>query len=270
MTLESAPFGKFALSGIARATHILARAGLGIGHGKKICQSIYTFSNAGAIVDILRFGLKWRLNLADNVTDRKIFFAFREYDSREITALSKAAKNGVFVDIGANIGYYSLRLAKAGARVIALEPNPTAYQRLIFNININALDSAIVPLSLGVGKTEESLLAYNDLGSGSTVQSVRARNQVKIKLSPLAEILSTHHIRRIDALKIDVEGAEDLALEPFYKNAPSDLWPRCVVLEVVHKQYWRVDIVELLLQCGYRQQARTRGNIILSRDGKEI
>jgi len=61
----------------------------------------------GEIVDIEVRGIKYRLNLQDNVTDRKIFGSSIIYDKVELKYLIKLSQGGVFVDIGANIGYYS-------------------------------------------------------------------------------------------------------------------------------------------------------------------
>ena len=84
---------------------------------------------------------------------------------------------GIFVDIGANIGYYAMRLAKAGATVLALEPNPAAYQRLLYNSDINLFAGKITTLLLGVGEEGEAVLSFSDLGSGSLAFSNKGGNR---------------------------------------------------------------------------------------------
>ncbi|SMN11017.1 methyltransferase, FkbM family domain protein [uncultured Candidatus Thioglobus sp.] len=262
---ENPPWGNYAPSKWKRLALMLAKLGLGCGKGKKVLQRIWQSGHDSKVADIVKFSIKWRLDFSNNVTDAKILFASKEYDRREIGALIQATTNGVFVDIGANIGYYALRLANAGATVLALEPNLIAYRRLLFNININSLDIKITALPLGVGEEGEHTLYFDDLGGGSLVSSFNNRtHKAKIHTSPLIDILAAQNIGRIDALKIDIEGAEDLALTPFFKNAPREIWPACIVIEDCHRAEWKTDIIKTLLESGYKQTLKTRANTILS------
>lgn len=63
-----------------------------------------------------------------------------------------------------------------------------------------------------------------------------------------------------------MEGAEDLILEPFFREAPVSLHPRLLVIEDGTAQ-WQIDLVGLLEARGYRQIARTRLNLIFERGG---
>jgi hypothetical protein len=76
--------------------------------------------------------------------------------------------------------------------------------------------------------------------------------------------LDQSRITRIDALKIDVEGAEDLALVPFLGDAPPGLLPGIVLIEDP-RGYWRTDMFALLAQHGYTVFARSRHNLALRR-----
>jgi hypothetical protein len=73
-------------------------------------------------------------------------------------------------------------------------------------------------------------------------------------------ILNEAGIASIDALKIDIEGAEDLALAPFLREAANELLPRLVLIE--DRPDWTIDLYALLGQRGYAQWARSRHNII--------
>lgn len=250
------PWGTYALTGLAWLAVKLAELGFGHGKGKRILHKIFQSSNTGTVADVVKFGIKWRFDFCDNTTDYKALFA-SEYDRREIKALARAGANGVIVDIGANIGFYSLQLAKTGATVLALEPNPRACERLLYNIRLNAMDNVIV-LPLGAGEEGEDVLSLGDLGSGSTVISSAMPNTVKIRTVPLLDILNGQHIG-----KIDIEGAEDLALVPFFRDAPRKMWPACISIEHCHRKHWGTDIINLLLESGYRQTLKTRANIVL-------
>ena len=81
---------------------------------------------------------------------------------------------------------------------------------------------------------------------------------------PLLAILDEAGVTTIDALKIDVEGAEDLALVPFLRDAPSGLLPGMVLIEDT-RGYWRTNVFALLAQHGYTAFARSRHNVALRR-----
>ena len=118
------------------------------------------------------------------------------------------------------------------------------------------------------GKWGGATLSFGneDFGSGSTVASGIEANTITIRTSPLAEILASQGIAEVAALKIDIEGAEDRALAPFFRSVPCNMWPKCIVIEDYNRCYWKTDIIGLLLdEWGYRMSMRTDMNIILNR-----
>jgi FkbM family methyltransferase len=115
-------------------------------------------------------------------------------------------KSSIVVDIGAHVGVVSMSLAKRyGCKVIAFEPNPDNFARLLENIIANNLGSLITALPCAVtgdGRkvkigTDTDNSGGNDIyGDGVEVESVT-----------LAEIMD-RAIGTVDLLKIDAEGAE--------------------------------------------------------------
>ena len=77
----------------------------------------------------------------------------------------------------------------------------------------------------------------------------------------LRAILREAGIAAIDAMKIDIEGAEDLALAPFLEAAPQALLPRLLLIEV-RPADWRVDLSALLRRRGYIIATRSRHNAV--------
>ena len=65
-------------------------------------------------------GIKFILNPSDNSTDSKMIVSSRTLEKLELNYLKsmKKSKNAIFLDIGANIGYYSLMSAKLGFKKI--------------------------------------------------------------------------------------------------------------------------------------------------------
>jgi Methyltransferase FkbM domain len=80
----------------------------------------------------------------------------------------------------------------------------------------------------------------------------------------LETVLDEVDVDRVDALKIDIEGAEDTVLVPSFATVPATRWPTLIVLERSSGR-WRTDCVKLCTDHGYTVSHRTRLNVILAR-----
>lgn len=214
------------------------------------------------VVDHVVHGIRFRLHIKDNTTDGKLLTSSKFYDKREIAALGTG---GVFIDIGANTGYYSLMMATgAFSRIVAIEPNPPTLERLRANIQLNGKERmiAVVPSCVGP-QGFAPIYCKGGLGGASLIRPDQVTEPVLVASMPLIEIMEEQGITRIDALKIDVEGYEDRALMPFFESAPRALWPRIMVIEHCHSECWSEDVIRYLLYVGYSLKLKTRGNSIL-------
>jgi FkbM family methyltransferase len=123
--------------------------------------------------------------------------------------IMKQIKNcKVFVDVGANIGGYAIRVAKY-CKVYAIEPLPRNYKILKINEKLNNVKINSFNIAAG-NKNGKVKLYYTPVNWGlSTIKYVR-NYFVEVEMKPLDEIVNEESI---DLMKIDVEGAEDLVLE---------------------------------------------------------
>ncbi len=114
----------------------------------------------------------------------------------------------LFIDVGANIGAYSMIALECGARVIAVEPDPEAATRLRENLDLNGFKAEIIQAALldRSGKTTFSsdLDCCNRLVGEHPIPSSREVDGVT-----LDEVLGE---RFAAGVKIDVEGGERLVL----------------------------------------------------------
>lgn len=241
---------------------------LGLSHGKvaKFLHKAWLRLH-GAEVDAEVRGLKYRLNLSDNTTDVKILISSKVYDGVELAALAKHCGPKPFVDIGANIGYYTMQLAVRGCpSVLAIEPNPPTLDRLRYNLALNSMEDRVKVVAAGVGPAGElEFYQTGGLGSSSFVRPAHDAPVIKVRTVPLLDILAESGIEVIGGMKIDVEGFEDQVLVPFLENASDTLLPSCVVMEACHSDDWKTDLKEKFLARGYRLERQTRANYIFVR-----
>ncbi|MGQ9881706.1 MAG: FkbM family methyltransferase, partial [Armatimonadota bacterium] len=144
------------------------------------------------MVDVL--GIKMYLNPAETV-DGNLWFAPHLYDRKELSYLFKRfPSNGVLVDVGAYIGFWSILFARhfPQSTVIAIEANPTTFQRLIENIKLNHLTN-IRAVNVGAADKEGVLplsIGYHcNLGSASFVLHHREGYTLDVQVKPLMDSL---------------------------------------------------------------------------------
>lgn len=265
-------WGTYTPRGHERFLFLLRDAGLAHGPVKRYLSGIWLDRHPETPVDILYKQIKYRLYPQDNVTDRKILFGSGLRDREELDVLRQSISGGgIFVDIGANIGYYSLMAASFGAsRVIAIEPNPDALARLEFNIEANRLQHLISVEATALGTADGEATLYvpvdGDMGGGKVSDNAIEGRRVNVRVQPLLSVLQKTGVSKVDALKIDVEGMEDHVLFPFFEQAPASLWPRMIIIEHTSASDWDRDILAWLLSNGYRTETRTRSNQMLLLD----
>jgi len=226
-------------------------------------------------LDVIRWGLRLRLHPRDNGCEKNLLFTPQMYEPTERAELAaeidRARADGlpfVFVDIGANVGLFSFFVAARAdrnARILAVEPDAENLSRLAFNIRINpGIPIRVASVALGdrVGKVGLEV-DRRDRGGTRIVKSA-GRDAPTVDAQTLLQLLQGAAIDAIDAIKIDVEGAEDMILAPFFRDAPKSMWPRLIVLEDA-RPAWTVDLFSLLASLGYIVVSRTRLNVMLRR-----
>jgi FkbM family methyltransferase len=227
-------------------------------------------------VDTTLWNVRARLYPSHNSCEKNALFTPQMLDVIERGALAAAidrrlteGKTFTFVDIGANVGLYSLFVASRGgarARILAAEPQPGIVDRLRFNVQANAgFDFQVATVAVADREGQIELLIDNRDSGGTRLNNglVQADGSetVRVQCRPLAAILRDAGITAIDALKIDIEGAEDLALAPFLRAATHELLPRLIIIED-RAPDWTIDLLGLIGERGYVESTRSRHNIV--------
>ena len=152
-------------------------------------------------------------------------------ESTTTELLSAFIKQGMtFVDVGANVGYFTLLAASLGARVVAYEPTPAVYKRLRENVELNGLQNVSL-LNAAVAE-KAGTLTFHQSPDDPEANSIFGEGEcIEVEAVALDEDLSRRSIQHVDLLKIDAEGAEPLVLAGAAKLMRSER-PPVMVIEV--------------------------------------
>lgn len=137
-----------------------------------------------------------------------------------------------FVDVGANIGYFSLYASKlvgdAGS-VVAIEASPRIFKSLQKNIGLNLIKN-IRAVNIAASDCRQMLKLYSgnksNIGETTIFEAADFQLECETEAMPLSEILSREEINKTRLIKIDVEGAEWLVIKglyPLLKSCRNDL-----------------------------------------------
>ena len=128
------------------------------------------------------------------------------FDRMEQTFLLKYLKeDDLFVDVGANIGSYSLLVASRGVRAIAFEPENTTYSILVENAKMNHFSDLIICNQKAVGK-ENGMVKFS-VGNDTTNHILDSKDKDTKALS--VEVVTLDSLNEdVTILKVDVEGFE--------------------------------------------------------------
>lgn len=122
-------------------------------------------------------------------------------------------KNGksTFLDVGANIGLYSIYAAKKGHEVISVEPMPSTFSSLCRNVELNSVERKVKALCVGLSD-DTKMRSVNELQRGVTCYRWEKEGGFALLSSfALDDLIST--IGNVDFAKIDIDGEEEALLK---------------------------------------------------------
>lgn len=139
----------------------------------------------------------------------------KNYEPAETAFLKATIKKGQHVvDVGANIGYYTTLLASLvgeEGRVYAFEPDAENFELLKKNIAVNGFKNVVIE-NMAVSDAVKNIFLYysGDKGDQRIYDSRDGRQSRTIRATSLDEYFTNG--QQIDFLKMDIQGAEGLAL----------------------------------------------------------
>jgi len=190
-----------------------------------------------------------------------LVFVKSDWELEEKEFMQKISKNdGIILDIGSNIGYYTTMLAKenVNSRIISVEASPTIFKILKENCNANKLQNIIFYNNAVTDKDDIEINFYNrDQLSTTDKQTLEdwlvPENDIKIektKTITIDTLLEREQVNKVLLLKVDIEGGEVLALT----GAKSSLEQKKVQnMMIEYHSYSNRDYIEnLLKELGYK------------------
>jgi len=161
----------------------------------------------------------------------------------------------IFVDVGAQVGYYSViagKLIAESGKVIAFEPEPVNYGLLVRNLQLNGLEGIVEPNQLAAWNERKTvgfqLSEWIEHKGAHRVSEVDPDPRgMQVEAVPLDEILGD--LQRIDLIKIDVEGGEYMVLDGM--RALLERLPDLKIIVEVRPTPNSRDLVRLIEECGF-------------------
>jgi FkbM family methyltransferase len=191
----------------------------------------------------------------------KLVFAFRESYEPELSCLKTILSPGsTFIDVGANIGIYTLAASKIvgeTGRVLAFEPSTQSSPLLAKNIALNGLTNVH---TFSVALAQKKGRAWLHRGPNPTLNSLGKDPSWKedgeeVVMEPLDRVLRKACVGSVDVIKMDVQGAEELVLRGASNIVTSahpivilEVWPEGAALLGLSPY----GALELLKSWGYR------------------
>lgn len=218
-------------------------------------------------------GVFARLYPGGNRCEKRAFAGVQVWDPTERLALkaaidSKSDAPFVFLDVGANVGLYSLYVnayaqhADRPSHIIAIEPGVETCARLEVNIAASKANIQIIRAAVsdapGTGH-----LGGGDINRGEAKLSAQSGDTETVVIDTLPRIARTLGLTRIDAMKLDIEGHDLKALTTFFEDASAKLHPALLILETGREAV--SPLIELCLAKDYVVAERSKLNTILKK-----
>jgi FkbM family methyltransferase len=158
-----------------------------------------------------------------------------------------------FVDVGANVGGYSILAAgEVGAKTIAIEPIPDTFKHLCHTVALNEISTKVKPLNIGLGSKHSRLHFTKHLDTTNHVAQTPSDNTIAVEVRSFDEIIN---IEQPTLVKIDVEGFETEVLKGMATSlSHPDLQAIIIELNGSGKRYGYEDaaIHQQLLNTGFQ------------------
>ena len=221
-------------------------------------------------VEVAR-GVKARLYPSTNRCEKRALCGVKIWDKAERDFMRThlethdPSRPYVFLDVGANVGLYSLfahdyaQSHGRDIRLIAVEPSAEMGARLSVNAAASGANIELMRYAIA-DRAGEVFLSDGgaNRGEGQLAESGEA-----VTALTLVQLCERQNVTHIDGLKLDIEGQDLAALTQFFKQAPNSLHPKMMILELDETSSG--PLIELAQANDYLIITRTRMNVVVTK-----
>jgi FkbM family methyltransferase len=182
--------------------------------GKRLALVLSFLTRLGGNRPVVRSigGINFELNMQE-VIDASLFYSGTFEADAEKTIESLVKPGSVSIDIGANFGYHTFRMARsagANGRVLAIEPTTWAYDKLQRNAALNDFTNIdYVKVGLSDSDLGDTEIAFQ---SSYRLDGQQADVLETVRLTTLDIVVREQGLTRVDFIKLDVDGFEGRVL----------------------------------------------------------
>tara|TARA_B110000259_G_C13948634_1_gene375798 strand:+ start:76 stop:891 length:816 start_codon:yes stop_codon:yes gene_type:complete len=215
-------------------------------------------------IRIIRNNISWNLDLSEGIDLSVYIFGKFEFEIIKAIAKHKLSPKPVFLDIGANIGVQTLQLCNyfKNSTVHSFEPTNYAYNKLNNNILLNPKLKKKIISNQTFLTNKKNIFPKKIYSSWSLLNEKNVHKKhlgslkttSKANLFKLDSYITKHKIKKIDFIKLDVDGYELDVLKSGYKFLKKNRTP--IIFEVapyLYKEhnYSQSDLVNLFVEMKY-------------------
>jgi FkbM family methyltransferase len=181
------------------------------------------------------------------------------FEKVEVELLKREIKEGdTVLDLGANIGYYTLIIARAvggKGKVYAFEPGPDNFALLKKNVEFNDYKNVILEQKAVSNKTGKGKLYLTELGTHYKIYNDRAKKDfIEVETIRLDSYFKNYD-GKIDFIKMDIEGAEGLAIQGMFsilqKNKSLKMIMEFIPRAIETSGIEPLKVLTMLKECGF-------------------
>lgn len=159
----------------------------------------------------VRDGITFLLDISD-MMQWPVYFGIRDRPREALYGLASAGD--VVLDVGTNFGEVLLNFARIvgpSGRVFGFEPDPASHARCVTNIGLNAFKNVVLsPIALAHEESERRLFSIDphNKGCDRILPADTPGESIPVRTTTLDQFAQAQGLRRIDVIKVDIEGFE--------------------------------------------------------------
>ncbi len=166
-------------------------------------------------------------------------------ESKELSWFYENIDGSIFIDVGAHVGGYTVRACRKAKLIIAIEPYIKSIEALKNNLELNNCNANnIIIINKAIGDSKGLIKMLVIVGKESATVISKDGN-ITVKMDTLDNIINELGIDKVDLLKIDIEGAEALAIYGMRKTLEIT---RNIIIEVRPETMW---VINEIIKHGY-------------------